>query len=757
MLVVVGAKGRAHQPEEAAQDAVLVEVRHRVEVAADLFDEGPPAFLPVALEGGVEADMEEMHERPRDRGVAGERRFHVLLAEGRPGLAQELAVRAQDRDLAPAEPRPQDEAVEPVVLRVPLPYALEGLLELLPDSIDVDFQGLAGPHAEIVHPHARAVRALDSGRLPGLDNQPHVLEHGEGIGKRDRLLRAEELEMEHVGSRLERTVEAHRDGVAGTAQALHAVDVVDRHPGVVARLVVGGECLSVAPEACHALLFPAVVEQLVVKVVAPVPGVGAEARLQLGDIHRHRPGRRHPEHEVEAREHGFRELHREVDVDRPERVREQVLDLEPHLRVEALPGHVHDARDEAPDAVAVHEEADSLALLQVEDAHPGLEELVVAHLEEQVSREGLQDVQERLGGVAVGRVGGALHDPGDLLAQEWNRPRHLVVGGRGVEPEEAPLSGDTALFVELLDADVVEVAGAMHGGAGVRLGDHEQTGFAGEAPNPGAQAGEGVGIPGLGLPKNSEAGSFPGAQPFLAFLAQQLVLAVAEESEVVVPDPRQKVAPTGDLGLIERRGAGLDLLEHRAQPLLHRRPVLDRGAHVREHAVYARGNVVEHLLLGLAVDFDMDHRLHERFAPIRGAQDAVRVSVHLHHRMDHEMRGERAPIELHAHRIDEERHVVRDHLHDAVGRSPAVLRLHGVVHPHPGLPRLALVREVEVRERRTVEVDDAAVFEILRRGAGVIGPHEALRRLSLPARHALAQEFEDGFDNRIHAGEDRVR
>ena len=119
--------------------------------------------------------------------------------------------------------------------------------------------------------------------------------------------------------------------------------------------------------------------------------------------------------------------------------------------------------------------------------------------------------------------------------------------------------------------------------------------------------------------------------------------------------------------------------------------------------------------------------------------------------------GERAPIERHAHRVDQEGHVVRHHLHDAVGGAPAVLRLYGVVHPHLGLSRPALVREVEMREHRAVEVDDAAVLQIFDRGARVVGPREGLRRRLLRGRHPLAHAFEDGLDDRIHAGEDRVR
>ena len=152
-LIEVGAQRGAHEAEEAAQDAVLVEVCHRVEGAPDLLDQDLPERLPIPGDRGVEADVEEPHERLRDPGIAGESRLHVLLAEGRSCLAQVLAVGTQHRDLAPSQPGAQHQAIEAVVLRIARPDAFEGFLELLSHPVDIDFQRLAGPHPEIVHPH----------------------------------------------------------------------------------------------------------------------------------------------------------------------------------------------------------------------------------------------------------------------------------------------------------------------------------------------------------------------------------------------------------------------------------------------------------------------------------------------------------------------------------------------------------------------------------------------------------------------------
>ena len=85
-----------------------------------------------------------------------------------------------------------------------------------------------------------------------------------------------------------------------------------------------------------------------------------------------------------------------------------------------------------------------------------------------------------------------------------------------------------------------------------------------------------------------------------------------------------------------------------------------------------------------------------------------------------------------------------------------MLRLYRVVHPDFGLPGPALVREVEVRERRAVEIDDAAILEVFYRSARKVGPRKGFGRRLLRGRHALAHELEDGLDYRVDAGEDRV-
>ena len=72
------------------------------------------------------------------------------------------------------------------------------------------------------------------------------------------------------------------------------------------------------------------------------------------------------------------------------------------------------------------------------------EQLVHGDLEQLVARVGLEDLDERLLVVAAGRERGALEHRVDLAAQDRDLARAGVVGGVGVEAEEAPLADHAA-------------------------------------------------------------------------------------------------------------------------------------------------------------------------------------------------------------------------------------------------------------------------------------------------------------------------
>ncbi len=156
-----------------------------------------------------------------------------------------------------------------------------------------------------------------------------------------------------------------------------------------------------------------------------------------------------------------------------EGVLEDVGHPHPDAGVVAVAGDVDEAGDEAAEVVLADEQLGAAALLQLGHRHGGVVQLLDARLDELVARVALEHLEEVLAGVAVERDAGAVEDGLHLLGDERHALDRLGVGGGRVEPEEAALPDDLTALVVLLDPDVVEVRDAVHRGAGVGLGEHE--------------------------------------------------------------------------------------------------------------------------------------------------------------------------------------------------------------------------------------------------------------------------------------------
>ncbi|BFO22065.1 hypothetical protein SHKM778_84530 [Streptomyces sp. KM77-8] len=111
--------------------------------------------------------------------------------------------------------------------------------------------------------------------------------------------------------------------------------------------------------------------------------------------------------------------------------------------------------------------------------------------------------------------------------------------------------------------------------------------------------------------QDAEAGAGDGAQ---RVVLAQLVLAVAEEGEVVVGEPAQQLAGLLDLRHGQVGGDGLtgQRLGERGRGLAHLAPVLDGLADVGEDPQQVGGDLLEVAAVGLAVDLHMDPGLDVR-------------------------------------------------------------------------------------------------------------------------------------------------
>ncbi len=447
-------------------------------------------------------------------------------------------------------------------------------MEAVADGVDVDRP--LGVQPEVVQPHRRALaRRHAVGALVG-HGQPERLEHREHVAQGHAFAAPVDLAAQRAGRRLERTVEREVQRVL-VRQTLDALHVGDGRAGEQLVPVGGREAGAVLAVERHPALLAGLLQQRLEQIVIPRADGLDDPRLQLGsvEVRTHVGGQ--VQRVVDAHEHPFGQPQPPVQRLRAERLGQDLADLDPVGRVEAVARDEHEAGHEALVAVRAHEQPHALTLAQLEDPDRDLVQVLDADLEQLVPRERVDDLDQRLVVVAAGHEPGALTDGLRLLAQHRDVGRHLVVGARRVEAEEAPLADDVALVVELLDADVVQVRGAVHRRAGGRLGQDERVGLAGQRAHGHRQLREARGL-GPAAAQQPEPGVLDRVQRVLG----ELVLAVAEVREVVVGDPGEQRPRLRELVRVHARGHRL--VEQRLHALAHRLPVLDGGADLLEHA-----------------------------------------------------------------------------------------------------------------------------------------------------------------------------
>ena len=326
-----------------------------------------------------------------------------------------------------------------------------------------------------------------------------------------------------------------------------------------------------------------------------------------------------------------------------------------------------------------------------------------------------------------------------LPPQQRDLPRGRAVDRVGEEAEEPALRCHLAGLVEPLHADVVEVGRPVDGRPRVRLGQVQQRLLAREPAHLRCQLREAERVGLLVLDaEDAEAGPVDRGEHVLAALGADLVLAVAQEGEVVVVHPLQQRPRLFELWLRDRRRRLLELGDRLVHLGAHRLPVLDRRGDVAEHALEVGAKPFERIQVGDPVDLDVDQRL--RF-PVLSAdleQATLIVAAEAHDRPRDEMHRAAVPRHLHRHRVDEERHVGDHGLDDGVRRFPAVLLDVRVVDVHLQLARAADAREPPVRDRSAVDVEVVAADEVVRCRVRVVRAHEALDVVRLVALEPFA-------------------
>ena len=295
-----------------------------------------------------------------------------------------------------------------------------------------------------------------------------------------------------------------------------------------------------------------------------------------------------------------------------EGVLEYLDEILAQVGIEPVAGHVDQAGDEALERIAAREQAQARAFVQMHDAQAVLEKLVLADLEQLVARIGLQNVGQRLAGVAQRRESGPRHGDRHFLAQHGHVARRAVIGGRGEQADETMRADGLAVLRKALDADRIHVYGPMHRGAPVGLGDHQQGRLLEILELFGRhlvvlvhRAGFGAV---LGIAQNAEGGARNRLPPRPAALFDQVVAAVAEESEVVLQQPVQERDRFVDF-LFGRLGRGpLELIHDLVEGRGHGLPIVDHLAHADDDAAQAGFQLGQVPGIAVMADFKADNR-----------------------------------------------------------------------------------------------------------------------------------------------------
>ena len=223
----------------------------------------------------------------------------------------------------------------------------------------------------------------------------------------------------------------------------------------------------------------------------------------------------------------------------------------------------------------------------------------------------------------------------------------------------------------------------------------------------------------------------PGIAPEVVVVAVplELVLAVAEEREVVVCQPAQQLLALVELALVQRGRISVQLVDDGEDLSLHLRPVLDALADVTKDRSQRGLDLGELGVLRHPVDLDVHPGLAHELAlvlPLVAGADLLQlagdVPVDLELRVHDHVHVALLVGELHRDRVDQEGHVVGDDLHDRVASGrPAVDGDGRGEHPNLGGALGAAVGQLVVRGQGAVEVDLAPVDHVLRGHVAVVG------------------------------------
>ena len=269
-MVEVGPQHAIEQIEIAAKNAVLIRAFDGFQVSENT---APDAFLSArsVRRRWIEERLEHLHHVAGHARVSYQGLFHIGLGKRYPCLQEIFADCTQHHDFTRRQSGMGNKGVETVAFHLANPDALEGVVKVVADSIEIDTCTGGRSETEIVDGQfaATSSRHVDYVRSSFINHlETQMLEHGQHVGKRYGVAEMIELETNGAGARTGGLVEVHADA-AGSQDTLDLGNIVQDLVRFITIPVAGAKRFAVALEKSQPLAFAVVFRQYLANLIAP--------------------------------------------------------------------------------------------------------------------------------------------------------------------------------------------------------------------------------------------------------------------------------------------------------------------------------------------------------------------------------------------------------------------------------------------------------------------------------------------------------
>ncbi len=234
--------------------------------------------------------------------------LHVVLGERQAELLQVLRVTTEQGRLAPVQFCTQYQAIQAIVLGVSGQDFHETLFEALRCRLDIDVRTAFVAQVEHLYPEMLAVLQCEFVRVFGVNFETHAFEDRQGFRQRQRLLGAEDNEMQEARRSVRGPVQLHGPAESRDPHLVDGTDVAAGVLGVGLCLVAGRKDIAVDPEKLVTLVVAEGIEHFGTQLVRPADDNFGEPCLDIVDADAWAFVRWRPHDGMQACERGVRNL-----------------------------------------------------------------------------------------------------------------------------------------------------------------------------------------------------------------------------------------------------------------------------------------------------------------------------------------------------------------------------------------------------------------------------------------------------------------